>query len=345
MALLWIDGFEGYGTTTGSAPSPTGVMSRRYPITEREEMIRIQAGRFSGYCIRFAANQCKLRTPPLTTNDTLIVGVAFKRNSTRGSRILSMYDGTTLGMNLQVQDYGSELLLYRGNTHIVTTSGANIGVDQWYYIELKVKCHDSTGEYEIKIDGVTYESDTGVNTKAGSNNYHDAVQFEPYAYSSWYWDDYYICDGSGSNNNDFLGNQRVVAIYPGGGDVTAGFGTVVPAGSHYEAIDEEECDDDSSYVEDADVGDKDIWNYGSVPANLSQIQGLQINTMCRETDATDFDLITIIRSGGTEYDDAGQAAGAGDYVDLRRIAETDPDTGSLWTESGINNASFGVKVG
>jgi hypothetical protein len=32
-------------------------------------------------------------------------------------------------------------------------------------------------------------------------------------------------------------------------------------------------------------------------------------------------------------------------VDLRRIAETDPDTGSLWTESGINNASFGVKVG
>lgn len=345
MALLWIDGFEGYGTTTGSAPSPSGIVGRRYPSITDEYRMNIETGRFSGYCLHFTSGYCRLRTPPLTTDDTLVIGVAFKRNSARGSRFLSMYDGTTRGMNLKVQDYGSELLLYRGNTHIVTTSGANIGVGQWSYIELKVKCHDSAGEYELKVDGVTLESDTGVNTKAGSNNYHDAVQFEPYGSSKWYWDDFYICDSTGSNNNDFLGNQRVVAIYPGDSDVTAGFDTVVPAGNHYEAVQEEECDDDSSYVEDDNVGAKDIWNYDSVPANLSQIQGLQINTLCRETDATDFDLITIIRSGDTEYDDAGQAAGAGDYVDLRRIAETDPDTGSLWTKSGINNASFGVKVG
>ena len=30
MALLWIDGFDNYGTTIGGAPSPTGILNRKY---------------------------------------------------------------------------------------------------------------------------------------------------------------------------------------------------------------------------------------------------------------------------------------------------------------------------
>ena len=32
MALLWVDGFENYGTSTGSAPSPAGIMARKYNV-------------------------------------------------------------------------------------------------------------------------------------------------------------------------------------------------------------------------------------------------------------------------------------------------------------------------
>ncbi|MHA2023347.1 MAG: hypothetical protein ACTSWQ_06770, partial [Candidatus Thorarchaeota archaeon] len=279
-----------------------------------------------------------------TTDDTLIVGVAHKRSSARSSYIMSLYDGTTKGMNLWTQDRGSEIHIFRGSTFIETTSGANIGTDVWNHIEFKVKCHASSGEYELKVDGITITSATGVNTKAGSNDYHDSIRFEPTSYTWPRWDDLYICDSTGAQNNDFLGNQQVSAIFPGGGDVIADWETVVPVGNHYETVDEEEVDDDSSYIEDDDSGDRDIWNYGSVPT-YGQIQGLQINTDCKETDATDFTLITVIKSGGTEYNDSPQAAGSGDWLTLRRIAELDPDTGVLWTESGINNAAFGVKVG
>jgi len=344
MALLWIDGFEGYGTTIGAVPAPSGILARKYLVIDDEASMRIQNGRFGGRALRFNFYSCKVKTPALTTDDTLIVGVAHKRSLARFTYIMSLYDGVTKGMNLRAQDYGSEIHIYRGNTLIETTSGANIGVNTWQYIEFKVKCHNTNGEYEVKVDGITIASATGVDTQAGSNAYHDSVQFEGVSVAYPYWDDLYICDSTGSQNNDFLGNQRVSAIFPSGGDVTADWETVVPAGNHYEAVNEEKVDNDSSYIEDDDSGNRDIWNYGSVPI-YGQIQGLQINTDCKETDATDFTLITVIKSGGTEYDDSPQAAGGGDWLTLVRIAELDPDTGVLWTESGINNAAFGVKVG
>jgi hypothetical protein len=346
MALLWIDGFEGYGTTVGAAPAPTGICGRKYPNVNSESSMRVRDGRFSGRAISFAHITCRLATPGLTTDDTLIVGVAVKRTNTRWIPIVDFYQGSFRGMHLQVVDNGSEIYVMRNGTVIDTTVGANIGVDMWHHVEFKVKCHDTNGEYEVKVDGITVASATGVDTKDGSlsGDYHDVVRLNPSNYSVPYWDDLYICDSTGAQNNDFLGNQRVSAIFPGGGDVTADWETVVPVGAHYEAVDEEEVDDDSSYIEDDDSGDRDIWNYGSVPT-FGQIQGLQINTDCKETDATDFTLITVIKSGGTEYDDSPQAAGSGDWLTLRRIAELDPDTSALWTESGINNAAFGVKVG
>ena len=49
MALLWIDGFEGHGTTDDAIPAPTGILRRRY-ITYRDgsssSYTKIKTGRF-----------------------------------------------------------------------------------------------------------------------------------------------------------------------------------------------------------------------------------------------------------------------------------------------------------
>jgi hypothetical protein len=345
MALLWIDGFEGYGTTLNADPAPVDVLGRRYPIANTPTGMEIKEGRFGGRAIYFWNSTCQLKTPELTTDDTLIVGVATKREINNDIYPISMCDGITLGMNIRIPGGQSEIYIYRGNSLVEITSGANIGIGTWHHIEFKVKCHDSNGEYELKVDGISITSATSVDTKAGANTYHNSVKLMvPSSHGHPTWDDLWICDSTGSQNNDFLGNQRVSAIFPGGPDDIAGWETSVPVGNHYETVDEEQVDDDTSYIEDDDSGDKDLWNYGSVPT-YGQIQGLQINTDCKETDATDFTLITVIKSGGTEYDDSPQAAGSGDWITLRRIAELDPDTGALWTESGINNGIFGVKVG
>ena len=54
MALLWIEGFEGFGTTTGAAPKPAGAMGRKYPFIAQEGSMDIETGRDGGYCIELA---------------------------------------------------------------------------------------------------------------------------------------------------------------------------------------------------------------------------------------------------------------------------------------------------
>lgn len=90
----------------------------------------------------------------------------------------------------------------------------------------------------------------------------------------------------------------------------------------------------------------DLWNYGAV-SGLGVIAGIQINTQARETDATTFTLITVIKSDDTVDPDAGQVIGSTNYKSLRRVSETDPDAapGTAWTAGTLSAAQFGVKVG
>jgi hypothetical protein len=186
-------------------------------------------------------------------------------------------------------------------------------------------------------------SASGVDTKEGSNNYHTTFQIGKSGSSTPQFDDLYCLDSSGSDNNDFLGNCKVVRIDPDGDD-TANWATSTPSGNHFENVDETILDDDTSYVEETTANVTDLYDYNSVPS-LGTIYGLQVNTECRETDASTFSLITPIESGGSQYDDSPQVVGTSSYTTMRRITDLDPDTGNLWTESGINAAKFGVKVG
>ncbi|KPK53355.1 MAG: hypothetical protein AMS22_07525 [Thiotrichales bacterium SG8_50] len=342
MALLLIEGFEGFGTSAGSAPSPTDVVGRRYSVSA-ENYMRIASGRTGGYALDFNRYTCYLESEPLTTDDTLIWGAAFKRETTDQVAIVAFYDGSQRGMNLQVAASASEISVYRDATLIDTSTGAGIGTNSWDYIEFKVLCDNTAGTYEVRVNGVNVCSGTGTDTQAGSNAYHDRVRLAPSDTSGVHptWDDMYVCDSTGSVNNDFLGNHKVVRINPDGDDTT-GFGTSTPSANHYENVDETICDDDTSYVEESTNTNKDIWTYGSV-ASLGTIAGLVVRTMAKETDATDFELITIVESNGTEYDDSGQAMSSS-YTEFTRLEEQDPDTNSAWTMAAINAANFGVKV-
>jgi hypothetical protein len=342
--LLWIEGYEGFGTTIGAAPSPANVVARKYSSVVSESGMHIHAGRLSGYSIELNSTGALIRSLALTTNSTMIAGVAVNFGFALAlCRFLSFYDGVTLGMNVQLTAAG-ELAVYRGATLLGTTSGLGLVLGLWYYVEFKVVCDDTTGSYELRVGEVNVLSASGIDTKIGSNAYHTAFQVERSAAVTVLLDDVYCLDGSGSVNNDFLGNSRVSAIYPNGDTASKDWNRSAGA-DNYALVDEAIVNDDTDYVESGDTGDKDLYDYGAVSGVTVAVRGLQINTMCRETDVTPFNLITIAKAGTTESDDAGQAIGTTSYVSKRRVVELDPDTGVAWTVSGINAAQFGIKVG
>jgi len=347
MALLWIDGFENYGTVTGSAPSPAGIVGRSYPTVGGESTFRVRAGRLAGYALDLFTSSSYIGIVSLTTVDTVVAGFAVKFSAFYSdATFFALYDGTTLGVNLHLQNSG-EIAVKRGTTLLATSSGANIALNTWYYIELKVKCHATAGTYELRVGGVDVCSDIDgdANTKAGSNAYHNGFRFIGIGITAYAMvDDFYFLDSSGAINNDFLGNSRVVAIRP---DANYGSPQFTPdSGDNYSRVNEAICGDDSNYVEADTTDEKDLYDYGALGGVLSTITGIVVTTDCRETDATNFDLKTVCKSGATESDDAGQAIGSTSYVTRRRIIETNPNTVSdPWTPTTLEAAQFGIKIG
>ena len=343
MALLWLEGFEGYGDTLDGLPAPTGVVARKYGAVTSENYLRLKTGRQGNFSIFYANSACYLETPALTTHDTLISGCGWKVNTISDCAIHSFKDGSTNGMWVRKKSGAAELEIVRGVTVLDTTAGLNLHETAWYFVEMKIKCHATLGEYEVRVNGATVLSATGVNTKAGSNDYHDIMSFRAQHSSRLcQYDDWYVCDGSGSTHNDFLGDCKIIRIDPDGDDA-ANWGTSTPSANHYENVDEVETDDDTSYIEESTSTTIDLFDYEDV-SSLGTIQGVQLSTECRDTDANTFSIITPIESGGNQYDDSAQSIGTESYTTKRMVAGVDPDTSSLWTATKLNAAKVGVKV-
>lgn len=340
--LLWIDGFDSYGTSVGSAPSPAGVVGRKYPLTGQETMMKIRAGRLGGYALQLVYDAtCYLSPGAITTNATMVVGCALKFGTfSANQQFLAFYDGATRGMNLFINTSG-EISIRRGTTVLETTSGVGISANTWFYLEFKVLC-GAAGTYELRINGVDVASDTGVNTKAGANSYHTTFYIMGISVSTTvaaHYDDLYCLDGSSAINNDFLGNMRVTTIRPNA-DTAANQWTRSADPDNYALVDDIICDDDTTYVEAANASTEDVYDYEASTVE-QDIVGIMISTDCKETDANNFTLITVCN----DDDDAGQVIGSTNYVTKNRILETVPGTSNAWTTGDIDSIQAGIKVG
>ena len=340
MALLWIDGFEGFGTTLNGAPTPTGVYGRKYTV-QSESGFRVVTGRWSGYALKFVIDTCYFQPPALTTNATMIVGLALKTLNGLNHEFLTFYDGSTRGMNLRWVS-GGNLAVYRADTQLAATVGLGLVAGTWYYIEFKVVCNGTTGSYDVHVDGVSRLSATGVNTQAGSHAFHSTFRIQDVWGENPTFDDLYCLDASGSTNNTFLGVKQVVTLYPSAAGDSAQW--TPSSGANYAAVDEESMDDDATYIQTSGGADLDLYHYADL-IGAGGVSGVQINTDARRTNPNNtMNLYQASKLSATESDGSVAAVAEDTYTTKTRIMETDP-TGAAWTPANLNSTQFGVKLG
>ena len=343
MALLWIDGFDAYGVGSTSYELPTGMVGRRYGVNKAGDL-RIGAGRFGGYAIGLGHDTgCGIYKGQLTTDGTVVIGfsVYFGMEALADCIFASLYDDATQGVCLYLSAAG-HLILKRQGTLLASSVVNVIERNRWYHIELKCKCHSTAGTYEVRVDGVQVIKDAGgaINTQAGANAYHTAFYLNGINWGLWF-DDLFFLDSTGSRNNNFLGTRKITTLFPTDvGDANAWTGSAEV--DHYTLVDENPCDDDTTYIESSTSTQKELWTFDPI-TDVGSVSGIQVNTDCRETDANPFSLITVVKTL-SESDDAGQAVGTSSYVTRRRLLETDPHDSEAWTTSRINDAQFGIKV-
>ena len=349
MSLEFMDGFDHYSAASwiqkkwDGSSEPTGAYWT------------FAAGRFGGDCIvntSYTNMGLMLTATQLTNQATRVVGFALQVTNTiysqvnGGSGLLSFLDGATAQVQIGLDKDGS-LWVVRDptNTNVVLFHSAAgvIPVNNWVYVEAKLTVGSSVGAFDIHVGGTSVASGTGVNTQTSSNATSNGIQLanpQSYGYGAML-DDVYVLNAQGSANNNFLGECQILTTLPTADGsnlaMTPNSGT-----AHFSRVNEATPDSDTSYVSSNMPGATDTYKFAAIsPTGL--IAAVQTVVTARKDQAGARSLAGATKSGSATT--AGPAiALPSTYGMLRQLQETDPNTSTAWTASGVNAAEFGARV-
>ncbi len=227
----------------------------------------------------------------------------------------------------------------------------------WYYVEMKVKVNNTSGFVEVLVNGIsaiTLSGDTagwgngfgsGISTPTSQlfSNVKLGGDLDATVSSGIYFDDFYYCDDTGAQNNTYLGDVKLQAIYPDGvGSSTQFINFGGPA--NWDSVNETSPDDDTTYVYENTVNDSDLYTMQDLSATVTSVKGLLCNARIKKDDATVRTYALLVKSGATTGEVATRAAPFGAYTNQQDVSELNPATLSAWTVAEVNAMEAGIKI-
>ena len=283
-----------------------------------------------------------------TSGATAGLGVGFRINTAVPSTdfvLFSFKRGSTPLITVTCSATGT-LSVRRGDRTdtILATSVSTVTHSTYYFAELKVVLNDSTGTYELKIDGATFASGSGADTLVSGAATWDGVTLGSPNVGvnlSIDFDDLHVYDGSGGSNDDFMGDHRIVCVVASSGN--GGNTDWSPStGSDHGALVDENPANTTDYNRGSSAGQRDTYNFAAlgVSGTVKAVQA--VNLLSAEV-AGVRSVGAVVRQSSTNYDSTGQSIGS-DWLYYKQLHLADPSTSTAWTTSGVDSAEFGVKV-
>jgi hypothetical protein len=341
MSLLFCDSFDHYSTAE---------LARKYS-NSANSIIDPTGGRRGGGCVRVGTSSSATLDLGFAQKSTFIFGAAIKVSAWSASLtqlLLAFKNSGNIRLQVRVTSGGNVIVeRYNGGSpQNIVTAASVIALDTWAYLEFRIVISDTVGELEIRVNGTTVSSQTGIDTKDSISTTIDAVSLGNNSASGYtYFDDLYLCDSGGSYCNTFLGDVRIDAYLPAGnGNSSAFVGSDADSTNNYLLVDESSPDDDTTYVESNTPSAKDTYAFTEMTHNPAEIIATQLCAMGKKTDAGSRTIHLVTRSGGTDYDTASALAFGTSYGIKTKIDEVDPNTSAAWSKTNLNNAEFGIKV-
>lgn len=218
--------------------------------------------------------------------------------------------------------------------------------DQWNYIEVKFLLSQTVGTVQVKLNGLLVLDISGADTCNTATTTWDGVSISLTG-NPIFVDDFVVCDLSGSQNNDWMGECRVVNILPVTDAVAAGSNadfTCLTSTDHGAMVDEATPDDDTSYVYSSTLNHVDSWEFGAL-GYTGTIKGVQLALRAKKTESGTRALAGVTRPTSTNRVHAtSHYLGMTNYLDYLAIWELNPDDSAAWEVADIDGAEFGVKV-
>lgn len=254
-------------------------------------------------------------------NDSLTYSTAIGWNSTS---IKNSYDIRAY-YNGSWQEYTS--------THPIAT------LNNWFYIALDVKIHDTNGWFKVWVDGIL-ELDISGNT--GTVPMTNFVIGTAAACSSvdyyFYFDDYYVDNTGGETSSEMPPPLKFYPVFPNGaGNYTQWSPS---SGNNYECVDEKPPSD-SDYVTATASGQLDSYNMTSITLETNETVEAVI-PFVRTLREGDTEILALgTRYSSTDVIGSGQIPAAS-YNYIWERQDTKPGGGS-WDQTSINGFETIIK--
>lgn len=337
MALLFIDGFDSYATAD---------LGKKWTTITAAPTISANGARGGGALTVITSDAAAKAFTPAAS---VVVGFRFKFTNSNASakKICTLYDVATAQVDLRINADGTLSVTRAGTALTGGTSVNTMSTGTFYYVEFKVTIADSisANSCKVRVDGVDWITvATSQDTKNTSNALCNVLELGPSGSltGTYYYHDLFICDSTGSTNNDFLGDCRVDTLFPTSDGNYSQF-TCSTGSSHFALVDEA-TPNTSDYNSDATAGHRDSYGMGNLAALASQtVFGVQVNAAILKDDAGVRTFATFVRSSSTNADGATVGLSVS-QVYISQVFETDPNGSIAWTETTVNAVEAGGKV-
>jgi len=329
MALMLIDSFGHYNNQTQAG--------RKWSQVNATVNFYSSGGRRNGAYANISTNGWLIFT--FSNRSTFICGTAFRTPSypSTNRQLFAFYDLAQLQCELRLGPNGVIFVTRATNNVASSSPGAYPANNTWCYIEFKCTISNS-GYYEVRVNGVNVLSGTG-NLRYTSNSYANGFRLGENLIGDV--DDFYLCDNSGSINNDFLGDVKVELIMPNANGSNNGW-TPSSGTDRYAVVNDNPPNDDTNYVYSNTSGDTFTVNLSNL-TSVGLVRGVQVSVMNRKDDASSYQIRPAIRTNANNY--LGSAQSVNDsYKCAMQIWEVNPYTGTNWTLSEINALEAGASL-
>jgi hypothetical protein len=340
MAVLFLDGMDHYNLTQAPSKWNLGV-SMLYGSS---------SGRFGGGTLNYdASNFEKSATVTIPTSGTVIIGMAIKIDTSMPAALTSLVrlvDTLTIQTEVRFGPSGQFAIFTNGSQVGSASANGLLTLNVWHHLEWKVTISTSTSANQcvLRLNNVEILNLTGVATKTSSNTTANAVSIgrNVSTQCGMSYDDVYVLDNTGTQNNDLIGDCRIETLYPNGAGNYAQL-SANGAGTNYGCVNEHPADDDTTYVAGNSVGNKDSYAFANPAGTINTVYAVQMNMRARKDNAGTRTVARLFRASATDYLGSDNSLSTS-YALYRDVMEKNPDTNAAWTSADITALEAGVKV-
>lgn len=245
--------------------------------------------------------------------------------------------GTTQKLELRINSSGNLVAYDRTGTLIATGSTA-LSLNTWYNIGIKVGT-GASASYEVQIDGVSELSSATVDLATGNNNNvqwgkanNRNGQTVDFYFDALVTDDAQFNNGLVAKLSQPTANGAVMQWTAGTG--ASDYTQVIP-------IPRTNATYVTSTGSAGDVARFTTQSLSTLGISGQTIKAVAFIAFMRENSATTSDSKLRVVSGATTTDTTGNDGGTG-VTTYGNILNTDPNTGSAWTETNFNAVEYGA---